>query len=124
MSKIQLSIEEITLQKLNFINGIDEKKTESSERSSHIKWNSLKDGKVEFVIDFTYSKRNFKIEGSYLFVITHENVKNIDEFIEREQEKIVLPVFAKISNNISHLTDQIMPFPVIIPATAWLTKMD
>lgn len=128
--EIQINIVSIDLINFQFTNHLkesqDDVKTINKERSANVKYFMNEKDKVSLIVDFLFGEEDFKISGSYIFVIEVKNLENVgqfdslEEFIEEEKEKVVFPVYTKISMLISYYSDLVRPFPIIDSPNNWV----
>ncbi|MRG86728.1 hypothetical protein [Salinibacillus xinjiangensis] len=87
-----------------------------------INYEILEDKRIRFNIEFLFVDKEISLKGEFLFVIIIKNLEDIEGFIKENKEDVIYPVYIKISNIISLLTDQSFPFPKIIPPSTWIEE--
>ncbi|GGP17310.1 hypothetical protein [Oceanobacillus neutriphilus] len=78
------------------------------------------DKKINFNIELIYEKEDIKVNCNFKFVIVISELDEIDKFIEENEKDILYPVYMKMSNVVSFLTDQSHLFPININPGIWI----
>lgn len=117
---IQISINTLELLDIDFKSNYNHKDGNKEETSLDISYEIQDKETVDFTINFVYVEKQIRVKGSYLFSIEIKNLENLNDFIENEKEQLIYPVYTKISGIINYLTDQVLPFPLIISPSIWI----
>lgn len=89
-----------------------------------INYTIQEDNVVEFDIDLSAEDNMFRLDAKYVFIIKISNVDDLEKFIGDNKEQLIYPVYTKVSQLISNLTDQSYPFPQIVSPFHWIDEED
>lgn len=115
--KLTISIVDIDLIEVNYkvLDSDDEDETYDVEIDYSVEENDV----IKFSIDLSAKEDMFQIDAKYLLVVRVLNVDDIKDFVENNKAQIIYPVYPKMAQLVSNLTDQSYPFPQIISPFNW-----